>query len=76
MIDTVVCHLHDNDGTGDYHNLPGRGNIDWNKTMKLLENAPRLMALQSEVAVARHGISCKELVETFADKCKKGGKNK
>lgn len=74
--DTVVCHLHDNDGTGDYHNLPGRGNIDWNKTMKLLENAPRLMSLQSEVAVARHGISCKELVETFADMCKKGGKNK
>ena len=25
----MALHLHDNDGTGDQHKLPGDGNIDW-----------------------------------------------
>ena len=29
----VALHLHDNDGTGDQHLLPGAGNIDWTERM-------------------------------------------
>lgn len=65
--EVAVCHLHDNDGSGDYHNLPGCGNIDWRKTVELLKKAPRLMAIQSEVSAVRHRISCQQLVKTFAD---------
>jgi sugar phosphate isomerase/epimerase len=34
---TWALHLHDNDGTGDQHLPPGRGNIDWADVVKALE---------------------------------------
>ena len=45
----VNCHLHDNDGMRDRHWTPFNGNIDWEKTMKLLAKAPNLRCLQNEV---------------------------
>ena len=45
----VTCHLHDNDGLRDRHWTPFNGNIDWEKTMKLLAKAPKLRCLQNEV---------------------------
>ena len=45
----VTCHLHDNDGMSDKHWTPFNGNIDWEKTMKLLAKAPNLRCLQNEV---------------------------
>ena len=45
----VTCHLHDNDGMSDKHWTPFNGNIDWEKTMKLLAQAPKLRCLQNEV---------------------------
>lgn len=45
----VTCHLHDNDGSLDQHKTPFNGNIDWDKTMKLLAKAPKLRCLQNEV---------------------------
>lgn len=45
----VTCHLHDNDGLRDRHWAPFNGNIDWEKTMKLLAQAPNLRCLQNEV---------------------------
>jgi sugar phosphate isomerase/epimerase len=33
---TWALHLHDNDGTGDQHLPPGRGNIDWADVVKAL----------------------------------------
>ena len=62
---TVICHLHDNTGWNDAHDLPGRGNIDWPKILKLLDAAPRLKLIQSEVAPQRKGISIPELVAKF-----------
>lgn len=32
-----TLHLHDNDGSGDLHLPPGRGNIDWRDVMGALE---------------------------------------
>jgi sugar phosphate isomerase/epimerase len=31
-----TLHLHDNDGSGDLHLPPGRGNIDWRDVMNAL----------------------------------------
>jgi sugar phosphate isomerase/epimerase len=33
-----VLHLHDNNGDGDFHLVPGRGNIDWNDVAKALHD--------------------------------------
>ena len=57
----VTCHIHDNNGLGDEHLLPGRGSIDWGKLMPELLNAPRLVSCQSEVAMLRDRIPVKEL---------------
>lgn len=61
----VNCHLHDNNGMQDQHTLPGRGNIDWNKTIKLLKSAPRLKVVQSEVIPVYSGVFIKEMVDKF-----------
>ena len=61
----VNCHIHDNDGMHDQHDLPGRGCADWNKIVALLKKAPRLQVLQSEVAIAGNTVAARELVETF-----------
>lgn len=45
----VTTHLHDNDGHGDLHLLPGDGIADWQKITERLKRAPRLLSLQSEV---------------------------
>lgn len=49
----VTCHLHDNYGIWDDHNLPGDGEIDWSHVMGLLKQAPRLLAIQNEASVPR-----------------------
>ena len=64
----VICHLHDNDAAQDQHNLPGNGTIDWQKTLTLLRQAPRLTSMQSEVIVPRNGgFSIRRLVDTWND---------
>ena len=45
----VNCHLHDNDGSADSHNIPGKGTIDWAKVIPLLKSAPKLQVIQCEV---------------------------
>ena len=61
----VTCHIHDNNGLGDQHSLPGRGNINWKELMPKLLSAPRLVSCQSEVAFIRDLIPVKELVSTM-----------
>ena len=68
----VNCHLHDNDGSEDSHLLPGEGNIDWEKTMFLLKQAPRLQVIQSEVRFPRENLSVRRLCENFHDLLKQG----
>ena len=63
----INCHLHDNCGNIDEHDLPGKGNINWEKTVRLLQQAPRLKAIQSEVIINRVNVSVKELVEKFKE---------
>lgn len=47
----VNCHLHDNDGSGDDHRIPGAGTVNWNKIIPLLKRAPKLRSVQSEVLI-------------------------
>ena len=61
----VNCHLHDNDGSADSHNLPGCGNVNWDHIVDLLGQAPRLQVIQSEVKHSRHQIELPVLVQKF-----------
>lgn len=74
----VAAHIHDNDGYGDLHAMPGDGDIDWQELMPKLQNCPRMMEMQTEVSLfisginwagelpaPRGGYSVKCLVETF-----------
>lgn len=46
----VTAHLHDNDGSGDQHRMPGNGTIPWDKLMKLFASFPQLYHVESEPA--------------------------
>lgn len=35
----ISVHLHDNDGSGDWHRTPGEGNIDWKRVKNLLDSS-------------------------------------
>ena len=59
----VTAHIHDNNGYGDDHALPGTGSVDF-QLSRLLQ-APRLLSWQSEVKVLGSGISIRKLAETF-----------
>ena len=61
----VTCHIHDNSGVGDDHDLPGRGTVDWEAVMPKLLSAPRLMSCQSEVGYVGRQVSIKELCQTM-----------
>ena len=62
----VTCHLHDNDGFSDQHQLPGCGTVDWDDVISKLRNkAPRLLSIQSEVNTFASGVSIRRLCETF-----------
>ena len=63
----VTCHLHDNNGGTDQHQLPGNGNIDWEKICSLLQSAPRLKCIQSEVNVIGNQIRVADLCKKFKE---------
>ena len=44
----VNCHLHDNYGVDDEHNLPGDGTVDWTRMLRALRNSPHLQSVQNE----------------------------
>ena len=58
----VNCHLHDNYGVGDEHNIIGDGSIDWEHIMPLLLSAPRLKVIQSEFCPISRGVAFAEMV--------------
>ena len=61
----VNCHIHDNFGVRDDHDLPGRGNIDWSRIVKVISEAPRLKNIQSEVLTARKNIPIRTVCESI-----------
>ena len=67
MLENIVtCHLHDNNGIGDLHVLPGLGIADWKNIVKKLETAPRLISIQSEIkAYDTAEVSLEEQLDSF-----------
>ena len=63
----VTCHLHDNTGERDQHNLPGNGNVDWQNIRNKLMTAPRLKCIQSEVSVSPNQIPLRRLIGKFEE---------
>lgn len=63
----VNCHLHDNTGWSDAHQIPGDGCIDWVHIIRLLKKAPRLKVIQSEVLPVKAKVNIPELVATFTE---------
>ena len=49
----------------DAHKMPGDGRINWQELVAKLRTAPRLMTMQSEVAMFTNGYSIGNLVKTF-----------
>lgn len=45
----VNCHLHDNNGLMDQHQIPGSGTVDWKKIVSLLRKAPNLRVIHAEI---------------------------
>ena len=61
----VNCHVHDNYGVDDDHNLPGCGNIDWKRIVPILLNAPRIQSIQSEVLAGRRSTPIRTVAENI-----------
>ena len=61
----VTCHLHDNDGYGDGHQLPGTGSIDWKTLIPALKNCPLIVSMQNETSAGAYHISIAKLCRTF-----------
>lgn len=73
----VTCHIHDNNGYADLHDMPGDGTIDWNALVPELKSCPNMKEYQTEVglvggrnwagvsAAPAGGYSIRRLVDTF-----------
>ncbi len=61
----VNCHVHDNYGAGDDHDLPGCGTIDWKRIVPILLNAPHIQSIQSEVLTARRSTPIRTVTENI-----------
>ena len=64
----VTCHLHDNNGYGDNHvlpGMPGRGTIQWKRLLKQLFACPNLKSLQNESNFAATHVIARDVVSIF-----------
>ncbi len=52
----ISVHLHDNDGTGDQHNLPFSGTIDWDRLAAIVARSSYNKWVSMEVTMANSGI--------------------
>jgi sugar phosphate isomerase/epimerase len=58
-------HVHDNHRDKDSHLWPGKGNIDWSKTMELLRSAPQVPPLLLEIEGEEKVSPVEGMNETF-----------
>jgi sugar phosphate isomerase/epimerase len=52
----TVVHLHDNDGTGDQHNIPFTGTLDWSRLAGLMATSAYKKPVSLESNLHRSGI--------------------
>ena len=60
-----TTHLHDNDGTGDQHRIPGEGTIDWPALMRKLATAPYAITHQNEVNACSYHYPIRRVCRVF-----------
>ena len=65
----VTCHLHDNGGAGDDHNLPNAPGctIDWPSLKQWLLASPGLISLQTEVHAAVYRLSAADVASAIRE---------
>lgn len=63
----ATCHLHDNDGYSDAHNLAFTGTALWEEILPVLAKAPHLISLQNEARTAKYAIPIGNAAETFRE---------
>ena len=61
----VTCHLHDNNGYSDQHDLPGTGTVCWESLIRRLSECPRILSMQSEVSAVSRRIPVRRLCAAF-----------
>ena len=71
----ATCHIHDNRGYHDDHDLPGRGIVEWKRIVPLLLAAPKLRCIHSEVEAVKYGVTIPELCRTVRELFGSGGEN-
>ncbi|MBQ9789462.1 MAG: sugar phosphate isomerase/epimerase [Lentisphaeria bacterium] len=52
----ITCHLHDNDGYNDNHQLIFSGSANWDEYAEKLRKAPRLSSVQNELKSGANSI--------------------
>lgn len=60
-----TTHLHDNDGTGDEHKIPGEGTVDWPALMRKLVTAPYAITHQNEVNACSYHYPIRRVCRVF-----------
>ena len=63
----ATCHLHDNDGYSDAHELAGSGTADWEYILPMLAEAPHLISIQNESRTAKHAIPIGKAAAEFRE---------
>jgi sugar phosphate isomerase/epimerase len=56
----VAVHLHDNDGVGDQHRLPGMGTVDWPRLARIIAGSSYNKPLSMEVSQKNSGYENRE----------------
>lgn len=66
----IAVHLHDNDGTGDQHNLPFAGTVDWPRLASILSASSYRKCVSMESSIRKSGIECEK---TFLSRAFRAG---
>lgn len=53
----IAVHLHDNDGSGDQHNIPFTGSVDWARLARIMASSSYTKCVSMESNMHRTGIS-------------------
>ena len=53
----ISVHLHDNDGTGDQHNLLFAGTVDWPRLARILAGSSYEKCVSMELSIGRSGFT-------------------
>lgn len=53
----IAIHLHDNDGSGDQHNIPFSGTIDWSRLSRIIAASTYKKHVNLETMMINSGIS-------------------